>query len=221
MKCRLLVCFSLQSICVYRRCRVFNRRHFDLVFSSSFFFFVFLIKISLCSNKDKHGYLSVWSESNCSCRFLTLKDEIWRISWRKTRNYFWIDDAKQKNVSIHEIVFNNRNIVNPISVYSSFAFIETIFLCGHFNKSLLTFQTLTLVAGRPTVFSPVIWYRCPACGGCSPRDAVVTKSISKFGPPNATDVIWLTSGNSYSAKTFPILTKNTRIIHRIQTNRNV
>lgn len=66
-------------------------------------------------------------------------------------------------------------------------------------------QTLTLTPAVPVVSKPVIWYKCPACTGCSPRDAVVMKSISKFGPPNAAEVIWLTSGILYSAKTFPAL----------------
>lgn len=47
-------------------------------------------------------------------------------------------------------------------------------------------QISTLTTGKPIDFVPVILYKCPASLAFSPFfDPVVTKSISKFGPPKA------------------------------------
>ena len=49
--------------------------------------------------------------------------------------------------------------------------------------------SLTFTPDVPFGPSPVILNKCPASSGKSPRDAVVTYKISKFGPPNAADVL--------------------------------
>lgn len=57
-----------------------------------------------------------------------------------------------------------------------------------FSRIIIQSDSLTFTPDVPFVPSLVISNKCPASSGKSPRDAVVTYKISKFGPPNVAEV---------------------------------
>lgn len=71
-----------------------------------------------------------------------------------------------------------------------FKFSILIFIHIFISFSTINLQShsLTFTPEVPFVPNPVILNKCPASSGKSPRDAVVTYKMSKFGPPNAAEV---------------------------------
>ena len=63
--------------------------------------------------------------------------------------------------------------------------------------------------GWPLAPKPVTLYVVPAGSGSPKREDVVTYKMSRFGPPNAAEVICL-QGNLISNKTLPVLRKKSK-----------
>lgn len=83
------------------------------------------------------------------------------------------------------------------------------------TRNLIQIRTLT--PGRPFAPRPVILSNDPAGSGCGCGPAIaadVTNKISKFGPPNATDVTCST-GSLISRSILPVLTESRNQIRKV------